>query len=63
MKQSQIAKTVAFLVTAMILSGCVWEGYGPGRGEEHHDRDRGDEHQRDRGDHEGDRGGDRGGER
>jgi hypothetical protein len=57
MKQSQFAKLAVFLAATMILSGCVWEGYGPNRGENHHDRDRGDQHERDhgdRGDHHGD---------
>jgi hypothetical protein len=57
MKQSRFAKMIAFLVATLILSGCVWEGYGPHRGDDHQDRDRGDQHERDHGDHGGDHGG------
>jgi hypothetical protein len=53
MKQSLLAKMAAFLVTTLILSGCVWEGYGAHRGDDHHDRDRGDQHEREHGDHGG----------
>ena len=55
MKNARLVALVVLAATTLMLSGCVWEGYGDGRGEEHHhERDHGDRH----GEEHGDRGGD-----
>jgi len=62
MKQSRLAKLALFTVAAVLLSGCVWGGYGGYRGEDRHEGDHGEQHDRDHDrDHgeQGEHGGDR----
>jgi hypothetical protein len=44
MNQSKLIKLAIYCMAALMLTGCVLEGYGGDRGENRHDRDRGDQH-------------------
>jgi hypothetical protein len=59
MKKSRSVELIILFVTALMLSGCVWGGYDEHRGEDHHERDRGDHQGDHQGDHRGDHRGDR----
>lgn len=55
MKNARLIGLLVLAATTLMLSGCVWERYGDGRGEEHHhERDRGDRPSEGHGDHHGD---------
>lgn len=58
MKKSRLITLAILLMTTLMLSGCVWGGYGEHRGEDQHERDRGDYHGEDHGDHQGEDHGD-----
>ncbi len=58
MKKSRLLELLVLGMATLMLSGCVWEGYGEHRGEDHHERDSGDRHGEGHGDRQGDDHGD-----
>ncbi|PRC92993.1 hypothetical protein S2091_2410 [Solimicrobium silvestre] len=50
MKQTRLIELMVMVVAMLILSGCVWGGYGGYHEDEHHDRDRGEHRDGDHGD-------------